>query len=110
MVPKNSPKSLQAYPGCGKGALLTHQSRKEFMHAESISQRLHLQELEGTAGEAIFPECLVKAVCKALQVAQHAAKAAKGQGALARAGIPNLSRPRTMLHLDCSQLLPNCEA
>lgn len=34
----NSPNPLQAYPGSGVGALLTHQRRMELMHAESISK------------------------------------------------------------------------
>ena len=37
----------------------------------------HLKELEVTAGEPVLLERLVQAVCEALQVAQHAAKAAK---------------------------------
>ena len=52
---------------------------------------MHLQELEGVAGQAVLLQRLVEAVCEALQVAQHAAKAAKGQRALACAGISNLS-------------------
>ena len=37
----------------------------------------YLKELEVPAGEPVLLERLVQAVCEALQVAQHAAKAAK---------------------------------
>ena len=53
----------------------------------------HLQELQGAARQAVLAQRLVQAVSETLQVAQHAAKAAKGQRALACTGITNLHMP-----------------
>ena len=72
-----------------------HREFSEGAGSDAWVEMGHLQELEGVSGQAVLLQRLVEAVREALQVAQHAAKAAKGQRALARAGISNLQQSLT---------------